>query len=126
MGQPWTILTQRWGHDVREPSVAELKVAIWQLYFETMNGELPDAHYAEHGAAWLRHGYEEGPMYLLEIDRNRRVRFEESADQDFEREAAPPQAASNVSEESAIRLWSWLAAGEVDRVRAFFRMLPSE
>src|SRR5262249_45055584 len=44
------------------------------------------ADYAEHGAASLRYGFDDGPMYVIEVDRLGRVRFEEWADQDYENE----------------------------------------
>ena len=106
-----------YGGDTRNPTVAQLADAVAELYHETLPG-MTEGDYAEHGAASLRYGYDEGPMYLLEVNRRRDVRLEEWFDQDFEQELAPPRTLHDVSEDQALRLLSLLAEGLIDRVRS--------
>jgi|GEM_PF-485499 len=117
MSLPWVILTRRYGGDVRSPSEKQLADAVAELYQETLPGMTED-YYAEHGAASLRFGYDQGPMFVLEVSRLREVRFEEWADQDYEQELASPRGLHQVSEVLALQLWRWLAQGEIDRVRS--------
>jgi len=116
MSQPWVILARRYGGDTRSPTVAQLAEAIAELYHETLPG-MTEGDYAEHGAASLRYGYDDGPMYVLEVNRLREVTLEEWADQDYEQELGPPRRMREVSEGQALQLWSWLAEGQIDRVR---------
>ena len=117
MSKPWVILTRRYGGDTRNPTVAQLAEAVAELYQETLPG-MTEGDYAEHGAASLRCGYDDGPMYILEISRLREVRLEEWADQDFEQELAPPRTMNDVPEDQALRFCSWLAEGQIDQVRS--------
>lgn len=117
MSEPWVILTRRYGSDTRSPTAAQLAEAVAELYHETLPG-VTEGDYAEHGAASLRYGYDDGPMYVLEISRLREVRLEAWADQDFEQELGPPRTMHQVLEDHALRLWSWLAEGQIDRVRS--------
>ena len=112
----WLILTGRYGGDKRDPSREDLADAIWELFVEDLP-EMAEGDYAEHGAASLRYGFDEGPMFVVEIARNGRVRFEEWADQDYEKELAPPRMVQSMSQGDALRLWSLLASGDVDAVR---------
>jgi hypothetical protein len=115
MSTPWVILTRRYGGDTRSPTAAQLAEAIAELYRETLPG-MTQADYAEHGAGSLRYGYDDGPMYVLEVDRLRTVRFEQWADQDYDQELAPPREMRLVSEDRAFRLWVWLADGQIDQL----------
>ena len=117
MSQPWVILARRYGGDTRSPTVAQLAEAAAELYHETLPG-MTECGYAEHRAASLRYGYDDGPMYVLEVDRLREVTLEEWADQDYEQEVAPPRRMGEVPEDQALRLWSWLAEGQIERVRS--------
>lgn len=116
MSEPWVILTRRYGADTRSPTLAQLAEAIAELYHEM----LPDMNlgdYAEHGTASLRYGYDEGPMYVLEVNRLHEVTLEEWADQDYEQRIAPRRIRREVPQKQAVRLWNWLAEGQIDRVR---------
>ena len=79
---------------------------------------MTEGDYAEHGAAFLRYGYDDGPMYVVEVNRLREVRFEEWADQDFEQELVPSRTMQDVPEAHALQLWSWLAEGQIDQLRS--------
>ena len=117
MSQPWVILTRRYGGDTRSPTIAQLAEAVAELYQETLPG-MTEGDYAEHGAASLRYSYDDGPMYVLEVNRLCEVTLGEWADQDYEQELGPPRTMREVSEDQALRLWSWLAEGQIDRVRS--------
>ena len=117
MSQPWVILTRRYGGDTRSPTVPQLSEAVAELYHETLPG-MTERDYAEHGAASLRYGYDDGPMYVLEVSRLREVALEEWADQDYGQELAPPRRMREVPEDLALRLWSGLADGQIDGVRS--------
>jgi hypothetical protein len=117
MTQSWVILTRRYGGETRSPTAAQLSDAIAELYHETLPG-MTEGDYAEHGAASLRYGYDDGPMYVLEVNRLREVTLEEWADQDYEAELAPPRRMCEVPQDQALRLWGWLAEGRVELVRS--------
>ena len=114
--EPWLILTTRYGGDIRDPSADDLTTALNEIYQETLDG-MTDAYYAEHPNAWLRYGFDDGPMYVLDVYRNGRVIFGQWADQDYETELAPETTIENVIEERAFQLWTWLTNGDVDRIK---------
>jgi hypothetical protein len=117
MSKPWIILTWRYGKETPSPSAAELAQAMAELYHETLPG-MTQGDYAEHGAASLRCGYDDGPMYILEANRLGDVTFEEWADQDYERELASSRRMRIVPEELALRLWICLAQGDIGHLRS--------
>jgi hypothetical protein len=117
MSEPWVILTRRYGSDTESPTVTQLAEAIAELYHENLPG-MTEGDYIEHGVAFLRFGFDDGPMYVLEVNRLCQVRFEEWADQDFEKELAPPVKMLYVPEGQALQLWNWLTEGQIDRVRS--------
>jgi hypothetical protein len=117
VSEPWVILTPRYGSDIQNPTATQLAEAVAELYHETLPN-MTEGDYAEHGAASLRYGYDDGPMYLLEVNRIRNVRFEEWADQGFEQEQAPPRIMKDVAEVQALRLWTLLVEGLFDQVRS--------
>ncbi|KJV32493.1 hypothetical protein [Luteibacter yeojuensis] len=73
----------------------------------------------EHGDASLRHGYDDGPMHVVDITRTGRATFSQWADQDYEVELAPPLDRI-VDRAQARAIWLLLAKGAVDEVRARF------
>lgn len=60
------ILSVRYGGDVRNPSAEELSRAVSEVYHEDIPGMTED-DYAEHPSAGLRCGFDDGPMYVLDI-----------------------------------------------------------
>lgn len=82
---------------------------------------MTEGDYDEHGAASLRYGYDDGPMYVLEITRFGAARWEEWADADFQKELCPQREIKSLSQENAFLLWEQLAAGETDLVRTYFQ-----
>ncbi len=117
MNEPWVILTRRYGDEVPSPTAAQLIEAIAELYHET-HPDINEDDCEEHGAASLRCGYDDGPMYVVEVSRVGGVVFEEWADQDYEEELAPPRELHDVSESEAIRLWNLLATGQLEQLRS--------
>jgi hypothetical protein len=116
MSEPWVILTQRYGAETRHPTPAKLAEAVAELYHETLPG-MTEEDYAEHGAAWVRFGYDNGPMFVLTINRLGEARFEEWADQDFGQELANPRTMDGMPQSDALQLWVLLAQGDIDRIR---------
>jgi hypothetical protein len=115
MDEPWVILTRRYGGDVRGPTAEELARAIEELYVEDLPG-MTEADYEEHGAAFLRYGFDDGPMYLLEVSRGGMVTLEEWADQNYQTPLSPPRLMASVPPRRALELWRWLAEGAIDKV----------
>ncbi|MCW8130919.1 MAG: hypothetical protein KIS92_11255 [Planctomycetota bacterium] len=117
MSQPWTILTTRYGEDCTSPGAENLLAAIAELYHENLP-DMNDGDYKEHPSAWLRIGYVNGPMHVIHINRHGEAIFEEWADQDFDKELAPPRRMAGISEQHAFQLWAWLAEGNLACIRS--------
>jgi hypothetical protein len=122
MSNPWCYLLFRYGEERGAPTSGEVAAAVKELYEEPLPG-MTEGDYEEQGAASLRYGYDEGPMYMLEITRRGTARWEEWADQDYEIELCPMIEVKSLPREKAVLLWEQLAAGETDRVRAYFRAI---
>lgn len=78
---------------------------------------MTEGDYAEHPNAWLRYGFDDGPMYVLNVYRSGSVYFSQWADPDYENELEPESERVNVSERDACRLWELLAAGKIDEIK---------
>jgi len=113
----WIVLTSRYGEDTREPTVDQLHRALSEVYHE-IDSSMTDGDYAEHPNAWLRYGFDEGPMYVLNVYRSATVYFSQWADPDYEIELEPEVERVKVSESEARQLWELLAAGKIDEVKA--------
>ncbi len=122
MSNPWCYLLFRYGEERGAPTSGEVAAAVKELYEERLPG-MTEGDYEEHGAASLRYGYDEGPMYVLEITRHGTARWEEWADQDYEIELCPMIEVKSLPREKAVLLWEQLAAGETDLVQAYFRAI---
>ncbi|MCY0914459.1 hypothetical protein [Massilia antarctica] len=120
MSNPWCYLLYRYGEETGPPTRDEISAAVQELYQEILPG-MTEGDYEEHDAASLRYGYDEGPMYVLEITRHGTARWAEWADQDYEVELCPMREVQSLPQEEAVLLWEQLAAGEPDVVRAYFR-----
>jgi hypothetical protein len=107
----WFILTKRVGGEVRDPSRDVLEAAI---------AEVVDSRYAgdiEHADVFVRCGYDDGPMYVLNYHTSRRLTFEQWADPDFEDELAPAGYLFDVSHAEAVRLMHELRTGRLEHIR---------
>ncbi len=117
MNKPWVILVRRYGGDIRDPSPEQLALAIHEIYVEDLPG-MTEADYEEHGAATLRHGFDEGPVYDLCVSRGGTITLEEWADQDYETPLHPERQMRSVPPEMALNLWRLLAEGSLETVHA--------
>lgn len=113
----WVILTSRYGGDIREPTVDQLRRALADVYHEN-HPSMTEGDYAQHPNAWLRYGFDDGPMYVLNVYRSRTVYYSQWADPDYESELEPESERINVSEPEAQRLWELLAVGKIDEIKA--------
>lgn len=120
MSNPWCYLEYRYGESTEAPTREDILAAVKELYEENLLG-MTEESYDEHGAASLRYGYDEGPMYVLEITRHGTARLEEWADQDYEMELCPMKEVKALPQEKAFLLWELLAAGEIEAVRPHFQ-----
>jgi len=113
----WVILSSRYGGDIREPTPDQLRIALAEVYHEN-HPSMTEGDYAEHPNAWLRYGFDDGPLYVLNVYRSGTVYFSQWADSDYENELEPQAEKINVAEREAHRLWELLAAGKIDEVKA--------
>lgn len=120
MSNPWCYLLYRYGEETEAPTLDEISAAVKELYEENLPG-MTEGDYEEHGAASLRYGYDEGPMYVLEITRHGIARWEEWADQDYEMELCPMKEVKSLPQEKAVLLWEKLATGKAEIVRTYFQ-----
>lgn len=118
VASPWSYLVYRYGAEASEPGSAQIDRALHELFHEEIDGMTED-DYAEHGDAFLRHGYDEGPMYVVEISRTGRATFSQWADQDYYNEIAPAIDIT-VDEATAREIWHLLARGAIDELKSRF------
>lgn len=119
MSQPWTYLLSRYGGESSSPSSEQLRQAVSELFNENIPA-LTQADYEEHGESSLRHGYDEGPMYVLSITRKNVASLEVWKDQDYEEEACPVRSIPNITSERAFELWYQLAQGKITQIEIAF------
>ena len=115
MSTPWLILTTRYGTDSTQPSAAQLRQAIDELFEEKTKG-LTDSDYAEHPNAWLRSGTDGGPMFVIDAYRTGTVILSKFADQDDD-EPSQEATLSNMSREKILKLWTSLAIGDLRSIQ---------
>jgi hypothetical protein len=77
---------------------------------------MTESDYAEHPNAWLRYGFDEGPVLVIDVYRKGTVIFSKYADQD-DVEPLTEYTMQNVERESLLSLWKWLANGEIEKIR---------
>jgi len=94
-----------------------LAQAVDELFKENVEG-MTETDYAEHPNAWLRYGFDEGPVFVADASRYKTVTLSKYADQDDTDAVA--EASFNIDWERLLTLWRWLSAGEIDRIRAAF------
>ena len=119
MSNPWCCLELRYGGSIKGPSQDDISAAAAQLFDENLSG-MTEADYEEHGVASLRYGYDDGPMYVLEISRSGKARWEEWADQDFDEELCPMREIQFLDRDQVVLLWTRLAQGEIAFIRSCF------
>lgn len=121
MSNPWCYLLRRYGEEIGMPTRDEISVAVRELYEETLLG-MTEGGYEEHGDGSLRYGYDEGPMYELQITRGGIARLTEWNDQEYETELCPMREVEALPQEKAVLLWELLASGEIEAVRSHFQV----
>jgi hypothetical protein len=114
MSETWTILTRRYGADVRHPSHTQLLAAVNELYDENIAG-MEESDYAEHPNAFLRSGTDDGPMFVVDAYRSGTVILVKYADQDFG-EPSHEVTLTNVRRETLLALWASLVSGDFGRI----------
>jgi hypothetical protein len=112
----WVILRVRYGGDIRDPSPQELRQALGELFEENIPG-MTEGDYMEHPSAGLRYGFDEGPMYELDVYRDRGVIFSKYADQDDD-DPLWEYRMNDVSREKALGLWQHLIEGKLSELEA--------
>jgi hypothetical protein len=111
MSQAWVTLTSPDGRDIAAPSEKQLAAVLAELYARRKKDKD-----AEPASAALRFGYDDGLMYVAEIDSTGAVNFEEWSDRDCEIAlASPRRMLANQTE--ALQLWCMLARRQVSRIR---------
>ena len=116
MSAGWTILSTRYGGDIRQPSNEQLAQAIDEVVTEAIHG-MTEQDYAEHPNAWLRYGFDEGPVYVIDAYRGGTVICSQFADQD-DVDPVSEHALKDVPREQLLSLWNRLADGDVTSIRA--------
>lgn len=119
MNTAWTILTGRFGSDVRAPRKDDLRYALDQLYHETDPG-ISQTAYETHPDARLRWGQDNGPLFVLTVNRHGRMTFEQWTDQDMDEVMAPPCHRDNVSFDDALLFCKMLIAGDIPDLQQIF------
>jgi hypothetical protein len=112
----WVYLYHRYGKESRFPSDGELAQAVAELFEENLDS-MTEADYTAHPNAWLRYGFDEGPMLVVSANRDATVTLSKYADQDD----SVPEIECTVKDlprEKLLLLWTWLARGELERIRA--------
>jgi DsbC/DsbD-like thiol-disulfide interchange protein len=108
MTQAWVTLTRADGHDIASPSEQQIATALSELY------TAPRA--AETASAVLRFGYDDGLMYVAEVNSAGELRFEEWSDSDCELALAAPRSMQG-SKEQAQQLWNMMSRRQVSKIR---------
>jgi hypothetical protein len=111
MAHSWIVLTSLDGHDTSAPSDEQLVAALADVYPpRTRRAE------RESGSAALRFGYDDGLMYVAEVNTDGDISFEEWSDRDCEMALSAPRR-MHVTSDQALQLWRWLAQRQVSRIR---------
>ena len=108
MADPWCILTTRMGADIREPTDAQLRAALQDVYASDDD---------EHPDAWVRLGEDDGPLFVVAVHSSRRVEFTQWADADYENELAPQVTSRDVPSDVVLAPWRALRDRDVDAVQ---------
>lgn len=120
-GESWIILTTRFGEDHINPDITDLKKAMEELLTLEDLG-LSEQEKTEFNHIGLRFGYEEGPMYMLEVFCDQKVIFSQWADPDHQRELSPKRIIPVLPEEKILSLLRMLALGQVENLKSIFKL----
>ena len=112
MTHPWVTLTSADGRDIASPSEQQLAAALAELYRHAVS----DASPVDLASAVLRFGYDDGLMYVAEVNSAGDISFEEWSDSDCELALAAPRR-MKASKEQAQELWAMMSRRQVSRIR---------
>lgn len=112
MTQAWVTLTSVDGRDIPAPTEQELSAALAELYGRRKKGSAD----SDPASAALRFGYDDGLMYVAEVNSAGEISFEEWSDSDCELALAPPRR-MKASREQAREVWDMMARRQVSRIR---------
>src|SRR5687768_11525048 len=108
-------LNLRFGGGRRDPSEAEMRAAIREVFHEDQPTS-SEGDYAEHPNSWLSYGVQNGDkwtVHTLDLYRKGRLVFSKYDDQD-DAEPVFERTKANLTEQNALRLWRLLASGEIE------------
>ena len=111
MATAWVVLTSLDGRDTPAPTDEQLAAALAEVY--SARAGSPERELA---SATLRFGYDDGLMYVAEVNTAGDISFEEWSDRDCEMALAAPRR-MRASRDEALQLWCWLAHRQVSRIR---------
>ena len=111
MTQAWVILTGVDGRTIYSPSEQQLASALDRVFAAQASD-----HDGDPPAASLRFGYDDGLMYVIEVNSEGELRFEEWSDRDCEIALAPARH-MHADRARAELLWTALAQRQVARIR---------
>jgi hypothetical protein len=112
MTHAWVVLTGPDGRETAAPSDTELAAALSELSAPQQGGAE-----REPAVAALRFGYDDGLMYVAEVNSKGEINFEEWSDRDCEIALADPRR-MHADQAQALQLWSMLAHRQVAKIRA--------
>lgn len=112
MTQAWVTLTRADGRDIASPSEQQLADALAELF----GRPAPDVSRLEAPSAVLRFGYDDGLMYVAEVNSTGELSFEEWSDRDCELALATPRRMKG-GKEQAQELWGMMRRRQVSRIR---------
>lgn len=113
MTQVWVTLTLADGREIASPSDQQLATALTELYRQSMPGASP----ADLACAVVRFGYDDGLMYVAEVNSAGDISFEEWSDSDCELALAAPRR-MKASQEQAQAVWLMMSRRQVSKIRA--------
>ncbi len=73
--------------------------------------------YMEHPSTWLRYGFDEEPMYVLDVYRDRSAIFTKYPDQD-DSDSLWEYRMNDILQEKALALWQHLIEGRLHDLEA--------
>jgi hypothetical protein len=112
MTHAWFSLVGPDGREQPSPTEQQIKAVLAELF----GPRRKSIDNAEPRSAALRFGYDDGLMYVAEVNSNGEASFEEWSDRDCELALASPRRMP-ATPEQARQLWSLMAARQVSKIR---------
>src|SRR5262249_21833578 len=118
MSTPWFHLTTRIGESIISPSVADMRGALEELFQGELHG-FDRGDDEEHLNTWLTYGFDDGPLYDVDVYSSGKVILSKYRDADYN-DLEEELTLLGVTQTRVEELWQWLASGQVERVRSAF------